>query len=146
MRIGELAGLIAILAIGTAALSVLMMAMGVALDAIEANAGTDVATGWCAEMGGELEHRLPDGAGIDCLTPDVAWEVDPGERWAEAMGQALYYAVASGRDAGIALYGGSCAHRLRLWAALSAVAGVDVRVVDIDGPRCDGFDAAGGES
>ena len=52
---------------------------------------------WCAKHDGELEHRLPDGTRVDCLTREYAVEVEYAPKWAESIGQALYYAKSSGR-------------------------------------------------
>lgn len=46
---------------------------------------------WCNVKGGQLEYGLPDKARIDCLLPDKAVEVDFANKWAECIGQALYY-------------------------------------------------------
>lgn len=46
---------------------------------------------WCSAKGGQLEYVLPDKARIDCLLPDTAVEVDFAAKWAECIGQALYY-------------------------------------------------------
>jgi hypothetical protein len=56
---------------------------------------------YCAGM--ELEKHLPSGGYIDCLSPDYAIEVDWSKNWAEAVGQSLYYAGATGRKPGIIL-------------------------------------------
>lgn len=40
---------------------------------------------------GEPEHVLPDKARIDILTATEAIEVDWAHKWAEGIGQALYY-------------------------------------------------------
>ena len=41
-------------------------------------------------VGMELEHRLSDGARVDCLNGTYAIEVDYVDHWAESVGQALY--------------------------------------------------------
>lgn len=58
---------------------------------------------WCVACGGELEHVLPDGARVDCLTDEYAIEFDFAVKWAEAIGQALYYAFMTGKRPGIVL-------------------------------------------
>jgi hypothetical protein len=58
---------------------------------------------WCDGQGGIAEWRLPDAARIDCLTDTHAIEFDFADKWAEAIGQALYYASQTGRRAGIVL-------------------------------------------
>ncbi len=52
---------------------------------------------------GEIEHRLRDGTRVDCLTDTHAIEYDWGKKWAEAIGQALYYSAMTGKRAGIVL-------------------------------------------
>ncbi|MBD1584681.1 hypothetical protein HC733_20905 [Pseudoalteromonas sp. S16_S37] len=52
---------------------------------------------------GEIEHRLSDKTRIDCLNDDYAIEYDWGKKWAEAIGQALYYSAMTGKKAGIVL-------------------------------------------
>jgi len=44
-----------------------------------------------------MEHRLPDGTRVDCLTREYAVEVEYAPKWAESIGQALYYAQSTGR-------------------------------------------------
>jgi len=58
---------------------------------------------WCAEHGGIAEYRLDDGSRVDCLTDEYAIEFDFAPKWAEAIGQALYYAEKTGRKPGIVL-------------------------------------------
>lgn len=40
---------------------------------------------------GIIEARLPDNTRVDCLLPDQAIEYDWQNKWAECIGQALYY-------------------------------------------------------
>lgn len=56
---------------------------------------------YCEGM--ELEKHLPSGGYVDCLSPQYAIEVEWAEHWAEAVGQSLYYASATGRKPGIIL-------------------------------------------
>lgn len=58
---------------------------------------------WCKKHKGELEHRLSDGTRVDCLTSEYAVEVEYAQKWAEAVGQSLFYAKMTGRKAGIVL-------------------------------------------
>lgn len=58
---------------------------------------------WCAAQGGMLEVRLPGGLRIDCETATHAVEVDFASKWAEAVGQCLAYAGATGKHPGILL-------------------------------------------
>ncbi|HEY4745251.1 MAG TPA: hypothetical protein VIH45_11370 [Desulfuromonadaceae bacterium] len=56
---------------------------------------------WCNKHHGTLEHRLPDGTRVDCLTREYAVEVEYAPKWAESIGQALYYAQNTGRKPGV---------------------------------------------
>ena len=58
---------------------------------------------WCVEKSGEVEVVLPDRTRCDCLTRTHAVEFDFGNKWAEAIGQSLYYSIQTGRRAGVAL-------------------------------------------
>lgn len=58
---------------------------------------------WCKKHKGELEYRLSDGTRVDCLTSEYAVEVEYAQKWAEAVGQSLFYAKMTGRKAGIVL-------------------------------------------
>lgn len=46
---------------------------------------------WCTSHNGVMEYKLPDKARVDCLTKDYAVEFDFAPKWAECIGQALYY-------------------------------------------------------
>ena len=56
---------------------------------------------YCEGM--KLEKHLPSGGQVDCLSPEYAIEVEWAEKWAEAVGQSLYYADATARKPGIIL-------------------------------------------
>jgi hypothetical protein len=58
---------------------------------------------WCAEAGGITEYLLDDGARVDCLTGEYAIEFDFAPKWAEAIGQALFYAEMMGKKPGVVL-------------------------------------------
>lgn len=47
---------------------------------------------WCTPSFGKMEFRLWDMTRVDCLTKDYAIEFDFAKKWAESVGQALYYA------------------------------------------------------
>lgn len=47
---------------------------------------------WCTPSFGWKEFRLWDMTRVDCLTKDYAIEFDFAKKWAEGVGQALYYA------------------------------------------------------
>lgn len=58
---------------------------------------------WCSECGGVMEFVLPDKARVDCLTQEYAIEFDFASKWAESVGQSLYYAAMTGRLPGVVL-------------------------------------------
>ena len=59
---------------------------------------------WCAEQGGEVEVRMKDGTRVDCLTDDMATEVDFAKnKLYEGIGQALHYSMLTGRPGGLLL-------------------------------------------
>jgi hypothetical protein len=55
---------------------------------------------WCA---GQVEVVLADGVRCDCLTDTHAIEIDFARKWYEAIGQALYYGLQTGRRPGVGL-------------------------------------------
>ena len=58
---------------------------------------------WCSEQKGRAEFVLPDNTRCDCLTNTHAIEFDFGDKWAEAIGQSLYYSLQTGKRAGVVL-------------------------------------------
>ena len=46
---------------------------------------------WCTPSFGKKEFRLWDMTRVDCLTNDYAIEFDFAKKWAESVGQSLYY-------------------------------------------------------
>lgn len=58
---------------------------------------------FCDQMGGVREYRLEDRARIDCLSDTYAIEIEFAKKWAEGIGQSLYYAQMSGKKPAIAL-------------------------------------------
>ncbi len=57
----------------------------------------------CMQLKGRTEYVLDDGSRVDCLTETHAIEVDFAGKWAEAIGQSLYYGVKTGKQPGIIL-------------------------------------------
>lgn len=58
---------------------------------------------WCHQNGGIIEYVLPDKARIDCLTKEYAIEFDFAPKWAEAVGQSMYYANVMNKKPAICL-------------------------------------------
>jgi len=58
---------------------------------------------WCAAHGGVTEYVLDDQTRVDCLTEEHAIEFEFAEDWAQAIGQARFYAVSTRKKPGIVL-------------------------------------------
>ena len=58
---------------------------------------------WCKKHHGITEHVLEDRTRVDCLTDKHAIEFDFAPKWAESIGQALYYAEMTGKRPGVVL-------------------------------------------
>ena len=58
---------------------------------------------WCEANQGQVEVVLPDGTNCDCVTDTHAIEFDFGDHWSETVGQSAYYALQTGKKAGIVL-------------------------------------------
>lgn len=54
-------------------------------------------------MNGILEYRLRDKTRVDCLTSTYAIEVDFATKWAESIGQSLYYSLETNTRPGVLL-------------------------------------------
>lgn len=78
---------------------------------------------WCRERHGVLEYRLDDGARVDCVTETHAVEFDFAPKWAESIGQALYYGTRTGRKAGVVLIMEDGENDRKYLSRLRAVAG-----------------------
>ena len=58
---------------------------------------------WCIERGGKLEVVMTDGTRCDCLTGDMAVEVDFAGKFYEGISQALLYGMLTGKQAALLL-------------------------------------------
>ena len=56
---------------------------------------------WCTE--GKTEFVLSDRSRVDCVTDNYVIEFDFAKKWAEAIGQALFYSAMTQKQAGIVL-------------------------------------------
>ena len=52
---------------------------------------------------GVIEHRLEDGTRVDCLHDGYAYEYDFASKWAEGIGQSIYYSAITDQLAGVVL-------------------------------------------
>lgn len=58
---------------------------------------------WCRDDFGKQEFLLWDNTRVDCLTKDYAIEFDFAHKWAESVGQSLYYAKMTGKKPAVVL-------------------------------------------
>lgn len=58
---------------------------------------------FCKQLGGITEYRLKDQTRVDCLVDEYAIEVDFAAKWAESIGQSLYYASQTSRKPAVLL-------------------------------------------
>ena len=58
---------------------------------------------WCFEQGGNIEVIMKDKTRCDCLTDDMATEVDFAKKWYEGVTQALHYSMLTSRPGGLLL-------------------------------------------
>ena len=66
-------------------------------------------TAWCNAHNGIMEYKLDDNTRVDCLTNEYAVEFDFASKWAESIGQSLYYAQRTKRKTGGSFnYGKAC--------------------------------------
>lgn len=79
------------------------MALYLAVPQVAVAGEADYQLPWCEAAGGVAEYVLPDHTRVDCLTATHAVEFDFAPKWAEAIGQALYYASQTQRKAAVVL-------------------------------------------
>lgn len=58
---------------------------------------------FCEKINAVMEYRLKDKTRIDCLSNEYAIEVDWAKKWAEAIGQSLYYSEMTNKKPAIVL-------------------------------------------
>ena len=57
----------------------------------------------CEQLDGKMEYVLKDRTRVDCLSDEYAMEVDFAKKWAESIGQSLFYAEMTGKKPAIGL-------------------------------------------
>lgn len=63
----------------------------------------DYQQAWCSAQQGVSEYQLQDLARVDCLLHQYAVEFDFANKWAESIGQALYYGLKTNRTPAVVL-------------------------------------------
>jgi len=93
----------------------------------------DYQKAWAAKHGGKCEVRMSDGTRCDIVTDTHAIEVDWADKWAEAVGQSLWYSFQTNKKPGIVLIlksGKDRKHLMRLPSLIDGKGlGIDVWVV-----------------
>lgn len=64
---------------------------------------SDYVNYYCKQWNGTIEYSLLDRTRVDCLTKKQAIEFDWCKKWAEGIGQALYYSKITGKAPTVAL-------------------------------------------
>lgn len=85
----------------------------------------------CNKLGGVMEYQLKDRTRIDCLIDDYAIEVDWAKKWAEGIGQSLYYAQMTDRKPAVALIVGAGDNRY-LNRFKIATKGLNIKIYKIE--------------
>ena len=62
----------------------------------------DYVNAYCSGKG-ITEYQLPDRTRVDCLTDEYAIEFDYAKKWAESIGQSLYYSKMTGKKPAVAI-------------------------------------------
>ncbi|MBK1853705.1 hypothetical protein JO972_01930 [Verrucomicrobiaceae bacterium 5K15] len=96
---------------------------------------SDYQKAWAKAHGGEVEVRMGDGTRCDIVTATHAIEVEFAEKWAEGVGQALWYSFQTNKKAGILLVLRSEKDRKHLMRLRSLIdgkkLGIDVWVMKV---------------
>ncbi len=58
---------------------------------------------WCSASFGRREYVLLDKTRVDCYTKDYAIEFDFAHKWAESIGQSLYYSKMTNKKPAVAI-------------------------------------------
>lgn len=58
---------------------------------------------WCDKYYGVMEYQLSDKTRVDCVTKNYAVEFDFAPKWAEAVGQSLYYGIMTNKKPAVVL-------------------------------------------
>jgi len=81
---------------------------------------------------GIIEYGLPDRTRVDCFTKDYAIEVDFAYKWAEAIGQCLYYASMTNKNPGIVIIIEKEKDKRHLYKILEIANRLEIKIWTID--------------
>lgn len=77
---------------------------------------------WAKEHNAQTECTLKDKSRVDCVTENYALEVDFADKWAEAIGQSLYYGLCLNKKPAILLIMENCPKDIKHLNKLTKVA------------------------
>ena len=90
-------------------------------------------TQMCNHLEGEMEVVLHDKTRVDCLTDEYAIEVDWAKKWAEGVGQSIYYAEITKKKPAIGLIMANTKTDERHYKRLSVVARkLNIHIIRLD--------------
>lgn len=84
-------------------LALILFTMALSIPLMAKKIERDYSDTFCKQMNGIREYRLKDRARIDCLNDTYAIEIEFAKKWAEGIGQTLYYAQMTGKKPAIGL-------------------------------------------
>jgi hypothetical protein len=79
-----------------------MLCFGLQCQAKRLHSEKEYQVSWCKDKG-VIEYVLPDNTRVDCLTSTEAIEFDFANKWAECIGQSLYYGLMTNKTPACAL-------------------------------------------
>lgn len=82
----------------------------------------DWVAAWAARHGGQVEVAMADGTRCDIVQDGYAIEADWAHKWTEGVGQSLWYAMQTGKPAGLLLIVATPADERALIRAQSTLA------------------------
>lgn len=97
----------------------------------QANSERYYQSAWCYQQNGDSEVVLFDRTRVDCLTDKYAVEVDFAYKWAESIGQSLYYSTITGKLPAVLLIVGEGEHRF-VRRFQNATMGIEIRLFTVD--------------
>jgi len=86
----------------------------------------------CNKLGGKIEYVLFDKTRVDCLTKKYAIEVDWAKKWAESIGQSLYYAEITHKKPAVGLIVGDSKDQKYLKRLKRVANKLDIKIIILD--------------
>jgi len=120
-------------------LKLLLFALSVCIIALPTHAKRQHHERWYQDKHckGIVEYRLPDATRVDCMVGGYAVEYDFASKWAESIGQSIYYATVTGRKPGVVLIVESprdCRHILKIRLAIKSYwIPIDIQLISPSG-------------